>query len=49
MSTELPQQIKNINHEVKYKYGDIYAEQVNEVINDVPNLFKLLSLNNSLA
>ena len=41
MSTELPQQIKNINHEVKYKYGDIYAEQVNEIINDVPNLFKL--------
>ena len=35
MSTELPQQIKNINHEVKYKYGDIYAEQVNEIINDV--------------
>ena len=35
MTTELPQQIKNINHEVKYKYGDIYAEQVNEVINDV--------------
>jgi hypothetical protein len=35
MSTELPQQIKNINHEVKNKYGDIYAEQVNEVINDV--------------
>ena len=35
MSTELPQQIKNINNEVKYKYGDFYAEQVNEVINDV--------------
>jgi uncharacterized protein (UPF0297 family) len=35
MTTELPQQIKNINHQVKYKYGDIYAEQVNEVINDV--------------
>jgi len=35
MTTELPQQIKNINNEVKYKYGDIYAEQVNEVINDV--------------
>lgn len=37
MTTELPQQIKNINNEVKYKYGDIYAEQVNEVINDVYN------------
>jgi len=35
MTTELPQQIKNINHKVKYKYGDIYAEQVNEIINDV--------------
>jgi hypothetical protein len=28
MTFKLPQQIKNINNEVKYKYGDIYAEQV---------------------
>jgi hypothetical protein len=47
--SELSQQIMNITDEIKYKYGDDYAEQVNEAINDVPNLFKLLSLNNSLA
>jgi len=37
MTTELLQQIINITDEVKYKYGDDYAEQFNEAINDVYN------------
>jgi len=37
MTTELQQQIINITDEVKYKYGDDYAEQFNEAINDVYN------------
>ena len=35
--TELSQQIMNITDEIKYKYGDDYAEQVNEAMNDVHN------------
>ena len=35
--TELFQQIMNITDEIKYKYGDDYAEQVNEAMNDVHN------------
>jgi len=33
--TELSQQIMNITDEIKYKYGNDYAEQVNEAMNDV--------------
>ena len=33
--TELSQQIINITDEIKYKYGDDYAGQVNEAMNDV--------------
>jgi hypothetical protein len=33
----LSQQIMNITDEIKYKYGDDYAEQVNEAMNDVHN------------
>ena len=35
--TELSQQIMNITDEIKYKYGNDYAEQVNEAMNDVHN------------
>jgi len=35
--TELSQQIMNITDEIKYKYGDDYAEQVNEAMNDIHN------------
>lgn len=35
--SELSQQIMNITDEVKYKYGDDYAKQVNEAMNNVYN------------